>query len=95
MAYKELSLREGSMEMPNGTTLFWETNAAGGRNYWTDEIGAGVSIWDTALVSHSSLCFAIAMEDALLRQERRLEQNLGKAGVPIIEIPDISDQEWP
>lgn len=66
--------KQGSVEMRNGATLFWETNAAGGRTYWSDEVGGGVQVWDTSLVCFGSLCEAISMEFALLAAEHRAQE---------------------
>lgn len=61
----------GSILMHSGNTLFWETNAAGGRTYSSDEIGGGVEVWDTCLVGYDTLCEAMALEMALMASERR------------------------
>lgn len=47
---------------PCGYTIFERDNGVGGKDYWSDEIGGGVMIWDTALASIESLEFAIAHE---------------------------------
>lgn len=47
-----------------GNVLYVEDNAAGGRTYWSDEIGGGVIVWDTCLVSKEMLELAIKMESA-------------------------------
>ena len=52
-----------SVELPNGCMLFVENNAAGGRTYWSDEIGGGVVVWDTCLVASSTLLAAITEEN--------------------------------
>jgi hypothetical protein len=81
MERSEPDPKQGSIEMHNGATLFWETNAAGGRSYWSDEVGGGVQVWDTALVSFASLCEAISMELALQATERRLGEQGARAYV--------------
>lgn len=48
--------------LPNGCTLFREKNAAGGYTYYSDEVGSGVVVWDTALVDESTLLAAIGEE---------------------------------
>jgi hypothetical protein len=53
------------IELPNGHWLYWEDNGAGGRTYWSDEIGDGVIVWDTSAVSRATI-------EAALRQEDRL-----------------------
>lgn len=57
--------------LPNSCTLYWEANAAGGRTYYSDEIGGGVFVWDTALVDRGTLLAALAQEEKLMRQEAR------------------------
>lgn len=69
-----LNPREGSVMLHSGATLYWSTNAAGGRTYWSDEIGGGVQVWDTCLVDASTLLEAICVETALLVAQRRAEQ---------------------
>lgn len=54
-----------TLRLPNGCTLYWNENSAGGRTYVSDEIGGGVLIWDTALVDQSSLLAAMAQEAAI------------------------------
>lgn len=48
--------------LPNGHSLYREKNEVGGHRYWSDEIGGGVMVWDTSLVSHQTLLFALAAE---------------------------------
>lgn len=60
--------------LPNGNTLFWKLNEAGGRTYYSDEIGGGVVVWDTCLVDHSTLLAAITTELGLLTQERHQKE---------------------
>lgn len=45
-----------------GNTLFVEDNEVGGRRYWSDEIGCGVVVWDTSLVSSEMVKLALAAE---------------------------------
>ena len=45
-----------------GYTIYVEPTDIGGRRYWSDSIGGGVMIWDTALVSEEELLFALAAE---------------------------------
>ena len=58
-------LKEGQTPLPTGYTLYWKTNEVGGRTYISDEVGGGVTVWDTALVSSSSLLAAIGQEETL------------------------------
>jgi len=47
---------------PTGCHLFRKPNQAGGYTYYSDEIGGGVVVWDTALVNESTLLTAIVCE---------------------------------
>ena len=42
-----------------GHYLYVEDNGVGGKRYWSDEIGSGVVVWDTSLVSIEMLKLAI------------------------------------
>lgn len=64
--------------LPNGFTLFWKPNEAGGRTYFSDEIGGGVVVWDTCLVDRSTLLGAIVKEEELLTLERRYKESQKK-----------------
>ncbi len=59
--------------LPNGCTLYKESNGVGGHRYWSDEIGGGVCIWDTSLVDSSTLLAAIVEEQ---REKRKQEREL-------------------
>lgn len=48
--------------LPNGANLSRKPNDAGGYTYYSDEIGGGVVVWDTCLVSESTLLTAISCE---------------------------------
>ena len=48
--------------LPNGATLYREPNEVGGHRYWSDEIGGGVCVWDTSLVTDATLLAAIVEE---------------------------------
>lgn len=39
-----------------------EDNKVGGKRYWSDEIGGGVVVWDTSLVSREMVLLAVAEE---------------------------------
>jgi hypothetical protein len=54
-----------------GNTLFVEDNEVGGKRYWSDEIGGGVVVWDTALVSPEMLRLALADEEITAEEELR------------------------
>ncbi len=45
-----------------GHTLFVIDNKVGGKRYWSDEIGGGVLVWDTSLVSTEMLQLALKQE---------------------------------
>ena len=60
---------ENTIQLPNGCTLYWEENEVGGRSYYSDEIGCGVSVWDTCLVDKSTLLAAIVQEETLRVKE--------------------------
>jgi hypothetical protein len=55
--------------LPNGCALYWKQNEAGGRTYYSDEIGGGVHVWDTTLVDESTLLAAIVHEQGLKIKE--------------------------
>lgn len=45
-----------------GYSIFVQDNEVGGKTYWSDEIGGGVIVWDTSLVSRESVEFALKKE---------------------------------
>lgn len=53
---------EKVVELPDGTYIYREPNGVGGHRYWSDAIGGGVVIWDTALASIEELEAAIKYE---------------------------------
>jgi hypothetical protein len=59
----------GWLDLPNGCTLRWKENEAGGRTYTSDEVGIESIVWDTALTDNSTLLAAMTQEETLLRQE--------------------------
>ena len=73
-----LETKEGFIDLPNGGTLYWETNKAGGRTYTSDEIGIGVLVWDTALIDNNTLLAAIVQEASLNRVERYWDEKREK-----------------
>lgn len=58
----------------NGYCLFRQKNSAGGYTYLSDEDGAGMVVWDTALTSVETLLTAIAYH---MKQEKieRIERD--------------------
>lgn len=61
----------GECPLPNGCTLFWNPNEAGGRTYISDEIGGGVVVWDTCCCDESTLLAAMNIEAMYQREELR------------------------
>lgn len=57
-------------EDSRGNRLYVELNEVGSRRYWSDEIGGGVVVWDTALVSEEMLRMALQHEAFRLSEER-------------------------
>lgn len=49
--------------LASGYTLYRQPNDVGGYQYWSDEIGGGVLVWDTCLVDDRSLRAALAVEE--------------------------------
>jgi len=64
--------RKKSITLPSGKTIWWEYNGAGGRTFYSDEVGNGVVVWDTALVDKSTL-------ECVLTWERRLREEEDEA----------------
>ena len=62
--------KSGEVVLTNGCHLYWKPNEVGGRTYYSDEIGPGVEVWDTALVDASTLITAIDVENKLRYFER-------------------------
>lgn len=60
--------------LPNGYMLYCEDNEVGGHRYWSDEIGGGVVIWDTALVDMSTLLAAMVEEQRYLHERYQEEK---------------------
>ena len=54
-----------------GNTLFVVSNEVGGRTYWSDEIGGGVVVWDTSLVSAEMVALALKIEAELTAAEMK------------------------
>ena len=58
-------------ELPGGFMLYVQKNGAGGRSYYSDEIGDGVLIYDTCLHGQGSILTALAVESAFADEEAR------------------------
>jgi hypothetical protein len=77
-------LYHGWIEMPNGYGLFMYTDpSVNALEYWSDEIGGGVMVWQTALVDHSTLEFALKhwrqnYGPSLLRRTQHAIKRFGK-----------------
>lgn len=69
---------EGYIDLPNGCTLYWKINKAGGRTYLTDEVGILVNVWDTAITDNSTLLAAMTQEATLQKAERYWEERKAK-----------------
>jgi len=59
--------------LPNGCHLFRRPNEAGGFTYLSDEIGGGVTIWDTCLVDEAILLTAIICEHHRKYRQRMID----------------------
>ena len=67
---------EGYVLIPNSCRLYWKVDPyTGGRIYYSDEIGGGVTVWNVALVSEATLLAAIVEELGLRRLEAWLEED--------------------
>lgn len=60
---------EGYILLPNGCALYWKPNGAGGRIYYSDEVGGGAFVWDTCLIDLHTLLAAIVQEQTLYMKE--------------------------
>jgi len=66
---------EGHVELPNSCMLYWKTDKlVNCRIYSSDEIGGGVEVWNTALVSSDTLLAAILEETGLRKLEDFIER---------------------
>lgn len=65
-----MDTKRGTIQLPNGNTLYWEFDeVVGCRRYFSDEIGGGVDVWHTALVDSSTILAAVVQEETLRVQE--------------------------
>jgi len=71
IVHKIPSVDSGSCDLPNGCELFWKRNAAGGRSYYSNEVGVDVLVWDTAVVDQTTLLAAMTKEAELSMIEYR------------------------
>ena len=72
----------GSVTLPNGCTLYWETDhAVCCRVYYSDEVGGGVFVWNTALVDDSTLMAAIVEERRMQVLEAEINRRNEKESV--------------
>lgn len=61
--------------LPGGLSLYRKPNGVGGYTYTSDEIGGGVMVWDTALVSPTTLLIALAEEARRVDVENRARKS--------------------
>ena len=52
---------------PEGYGIYMSENEVGGRTYFSDEVGGGVFIWDTALISMATLECVLSVERSYLK----------------------------
>lgn len=70
---------EGTNTLPNGCTLYWKTNDQGCREYYSDECGAVIRVWDTTIIDDGTLLAALTQEKLLSRADYHLkEENKNK-----------------
>ncbi len=50
-------------EDSRGNYLYVEDNKVGGRTYWSDDVGGGVIVWDTTMVSRTMIKLALEIEE--------------------------------
>jgi hypothetical protein len=67
---------EDVCDLPNGCHLFREPNEVGGYRYFSDEIGGGIMVWDTCLVSECTLLTAIVEEKRRAYLEYHINRRL-------------------
>lgn len=60
-------------EDSRGNFLYVEPNEVGGHRYWSDEIGSGVCVWDTSLVSVEMMNLALKkeLERSMIEREKQ------------------------
>lgn len=63
-----------------GYSLFRDPNTVGGHRWWSDEIGGGVIVWDTSLVSPETLRAVLDIEWQAQEEARTRERTEGGAG---------------
>lgn len=64
----------GSVQLPNGCTLYWYPDGNLGRRYVSDEVGGGVDVWVPALVDPTTLLAALTQEAAFTRLEAEIKR---------------------
>ncbi len=82
---------EGDVRLPNGYTLYWKMDeAVGCREYYSDEVGGGVGVWNTALVDDTTLLAAIVKEAEFRKREyviwSRMTEEEREAAISAINI---------
>lgn len=77
-------VKEGHCELPNGSWLYWRVEpATNARYYFSDEIGGGVRVWDTALVDDGTLLAALTNEARLKVGEYHLKEEVNLKAIVI------------
>lgn len=74
-------------ELPNGSVLYRQRGEQG-NIYFSDEIGGGVLVWDTAMVDPNTLLAAIVEEKrSYTRVNRAKDSESGKQEIDIPQPP--------
>jgi len=69
-------------ELPNGAHLYREPDGVGGYKYFSDEVGCGVIVWITSLVSEGTLLAAMTHEhkrvydEAVAARRQKLDRDM-------------------
>lgn len=75
-------------DLPNGYRLYVKPNGVGGRQYWSDEIGGGILVFDTSLHDTLTIITALTHEMQMCRKEQLNPPQLIE---PVIEHDDSFD----
>jgi hypothetical protein len=60
---------ENQLLLPTGVSIFWDIGEVGERRYWTDEVGGGAMIWNTAFADVTTMSACLAQELSFRRGE--------------------------
>lgn len=80
---------EDVCDLPNGFRLYRKPNEAGGHTYYSDEVGGGVVVWDTCLISEGTLLCAMVEE----KRRAYLEYHINKRLVGANKVWDLLVKE--